>query len=387
MNSKDLLRGVLMRAITVWLVIMLAGTGLFLLVPMDGDHPVDVMLMRSIGSFVAILAFFVGRESRVGEGKVLAFVYSMFFSLHIVLGLTALVSAPRVIGVYAAFHLIQYESLLYNGLLLIVCTYVLGAVVLPNVSHYYRAILAVVIAGALISSASLPFLINPNHLYTLPDVTDFRIIDRAKQELSAEGITHSSPGDVAERISLSHWQGTTRIGELDSRTRLARVEELFPYLKGFDYVPLVYRPMHELHTLLSIVCIVLLAGFFVINYLRDPPKPAHFEKIHLTLLVYCVFEYFHSTTLASATTFEQVVALDRIGKYLTTIVLFLFIGLFFARARFLSLSEGVFYEERLVGNPEGISRWRDGIDNFLIRQFVFKPRLRNRFVVQRPKQR
>jgi hypothetical protein len=143
--------------------------------------------------------------------------------------------------------------------------------------------------------------------------------------------------------------------------------------------------LYRQYALWATVAVVLLMVFFVINYLRDPPKPAHFEKIHFTLLGYSVFECLHAVTLANATTYEEYVALDQIGKYLTAIVLVLFIAFMLARLSFLSKSVGMFYEERLNTNPDGISRWRDSIDKFLIRQFVDGPGMKNKFIVQRPR--
>jgi hypothetical protein len=171
-----------------------------------------------------------------------------------------------------------------------------------------------------------------------------------------------------------------RTGQLEPGAELVRIAELFPFLRGNNYVALINRPLYEKYAFWSLASMVLLAGFFVWNFLRDPPKPAHFEKIHFTLLTYTVFEYFHASTLADATSFEELVALDEIGKLLTATILVLFAAFFLARARFVSMGVGAFYEDRLTVNPQGISRWRDGIDNFFLKALFMKPKLRSRFV-------
>ncbi len=384
MSSRHFVRRVLTRTITVWVFIVIAGAVLVLFIPPQDERFTSVVITGSVGSFAAILAFFVGKVSREGEGKVLAYLYSLFFSVQVLIALTASVGAAQVIGVWAVFYFEQYENLLHIGFLLLVCAYVLGAVVLSKTRQYLKIGFAVVVAGALISPVSLPLLLRPNYLYTLPDITDFRIVDRAKTALRLEGNIDPNPEVVSERISLSRWQGFARIGELNTEQKLARIHELFPYLEGENYIALVCRPLYERIALLSLFCLSLLTAFFFINYLRDPPKPAHFEKIHFALLAYTVFEFLHAATLAKAKTFEGMLSLDRIGKYLTAIVLVFFVGFFLARARFLSMSVGAFYEDRLNGNPSGISRWRDGIDNFLLRQLLRKPSVTNRFIIQRP---
>jgi len=374
-----------MRTIAVWSTIMMMGAALVLTGPEQGDYSVVVALMRSVGAFAAVLAFFVGRTSGTGEGRILAYFYSLFFSVQVLLGFTSLADTMQI-GELVIFYLTQYEHLLYMGLLLLVCAYVLGGALLPIVQRPLRIAFAMVVAATIIGPTGLPYIINPKYLYTRPDITDFRILDRAMTELQSEGVANPNPGDVSKRIALSHWKEFKRIGELSAEEELTRTEKLFPYLQGNNYIALLFRPLYAQYALQSLLCIILLTVFFAMNFLRDPPKPAHFEKIHFTLLVFVVFEYFHAATLAKTTTFEQIVALDRIGKYLTTIILVFFIGFLIARLRFLCMSVGAFYEERLNGNPGTISRWRDGVDNFLLRQFLAEPRLRKRFIARRLKE-
>lgn len=371
-------------AAAIWFAVTLVGTGVFFVFPSQETNPVGVALTRSIGLFVASLAFFVGKRTRKGEGRTLAFLYSAFFSVHVVFGLTASFGAARLIGLHEIFQLVQFQNLLHNGALLVVCSYVVGGVVFPETKQKSRLILAMVVAGALVGPASLTLITNANHPYTLPDITDFRAIDRATAGLRAEGVESPGPGDVAERVSLSRWEGLRRTGELEPREELVRIAELFPFLDGNNYAALVNRPLYEKYAFWSMTCIILLTGFFVLNFLRDPPKPAHFEKLHFTLLTYAVFEYFHALTLAGATSFEELVALDQIGKYLTAGILILFAVFFLARARFLSMDVGAFYEDKLTMNPQGISRWRDGIDNFLLRALFMKPKLGSRFLSRLP---
>lgn len=367
-------------ATALWLAVSLVGIVVYVAVPSHEDNPPVVALTRNIGLFVASLTFFVGKRTRRGEGRTLAFLYSAFFSVHVLFGLTASFGSAGLIGPQKVFQLVQYENLLHSGALLVVCAYVVGGTVFLETKQKSRLILALIVAGALIGPASLSLVTNPNYLYTLPDITDFRAIDRAVAGLRAEGIVTPGPGDVAERVSLSRWQELKRTGELGHMEELARIGELFPFLEGDNYIVLVSRPLYERYTLWSMACIVLLMGFFVLNFLRDPPKPAHFEKIHFTLLIYAVFEYFHASTLASATSFDELVALDMIGKYLTAAILIFFALLFLVRARFLCMSVGEFYEDRLMINPEGISRWRDGVDNFFLRALLMNPKMRSRFL-------
>lgn len=366
---------------------MSAGAGLVLLMRPGGIAEFPFTVTASIGSLAAILAFYVSTISSAGPGRNLAHIYCWLFSVQVFFVLTRSLGEAEIVGIWGVFYSAQYMNLFHTGSLVVVCAYLLGGVVMARAIAGFNMMFAITVGGTLVGLACLPFFVNPNYLYTFPAITDFRIVDRAKTELLREGKDNADPKDIADRISLSRWGDLERAGELGFSETLARVEELFPYLEGENHAVLICRPLYKTIAQLSLWSIAILAGFFLINYLRDPPKPAHFEKIHFTLFAYTVFEYFHASTLLKATTFEEFVALDRIGKYLTAAVLITFIGLFLVRARFLSRSLGVFYEEKLTADPGGISRWRDGIDNFLIRNLFAKQKLKNRFLLQRPEEK
>jgi len=60
-------------------------------------------------------------------------------------------------------------------------------------------------------------------------------------------------------------------------------------------------------------------------------------------------------------------------------------GLFFTlRLRFIKSVKGEFYENELASRPAGVMRWRDALDNLVIRHFL-DPRLESRRVLAIPR--
>ena len=57
--------------------------------------------------------------------------------------------------------------------------------------------------------------------------------------------------------------------------------------------------------------------------------------------------------------------------------------LFALRLHFIKSVEGGYYERRLIEGPEGITRWRDAFDNWVVRQFMNQGELERRFLIQR----
>jgi len=188
-------------------------------------------------------------------------------------------------------------------------------------------------------------------------------------------------------VALSEWEGVRRIGELAAERERARIAELLPYTVGNDYIALVNRPLHALTAVLSLFCVLMLVVFLGLKYRHDPPDPAHMEKVHFTLLLYCVLECVHALALFRTRTFQEVTNLDEIGKYVTAVVMILFAIFFYKRLAFLGRSEGAYYERRIAADAESISRWRDGIDELVIHRFASRGGLERRLAVKRSAQK
>jgi len=52
------------------------------------------------------------------------------------------------------------------------------------------------------------------------------------------------------------------------------------------------------------------------------------------------------------------------------------------RLRFIQSVEGRFYESRLIDDASRITRWRDALDNWVLRHFMNSKELEQRFVIQ-----
>jgi hypothetical protein len=246
-----------------------------------------------------------------------------------------------------------------------------------------RILVTVFMSGSVVGVTFFPYLRDANYIYTVPNITDFRIVDRAVAELKSAGVEHPSADEVARRVALSEWEQTRRKGELDAQREVERVSELLPYTVGDNYLALLSKPLYESHASVAFVCLMMLGTSLFLKYLFDPPSWPHFEKIHYALFLYCALEGIHALALSKATALEELSDLDRIGRYATSAVMVVFIALFISRLRFLTSDEGSFYERKLEHDPASISRWRDGIDRFILRTFLSHHDLARRFLVRR----
>lgn len=360
----------LLSGVLLWGGILAVGAGTVALAAPENRPGVADTVTRSLGILLALAAFVVAKRSRSVGAKAVSAVYGVFFSLQALFGLINTGVIEAIVPARQVFLVVQYGIMLYFGLLTVLCTFLFTEVVAKGSGMRGRLGIAVAAGAVVVTLFGYPFLRNPVYVYTVPEITDFRIVDRARAALLQQGVADPKAEDLADIVSLSDWSGESRAGELAGERKLARIAELLPYTRGNDYVALLNRPIHMFMTSVALACILILSVFLAVKYVRDPPVGAHLEKIHFTLFLYCILEYFHAVAILHATSYEEVMFLDEIGTYVTALVMAVFGYFFLARARFLAEPPGNYYEERLGWNATTVTRWRDGIDEVIVRRFL-----------------
>lgn len=383
--GQNLFWVVMRRASLTWLAIVAGSVVVVLVEGMDTMNPLPVSMTRIVGTFAASLALWVAWASPRGEGRRLAMIYTGFLVVQPLFLIGAVLDSVGIIDQRSSFVINAILNSIHSLLIISVSAYLVGCSTLPRTGFSSNRPILVSALVTMFVLAVSPELLRPMDLYTTPDITDFRIVDRAWMQLKAEGDADPTSKEIADRIVLSSWDGRRRTGELSTLQEVQRVEQLRPYLEGENYAALLLRPHYGAIARLALVGLGALVVFFVINYFRDRPKPSYFEKIHLVFFSYCIFEYLHAVILMEAPTDTVIRKFDQIGKYVTTLILFVMTGLFLARLRFLGRTIGEFYEWRLGHKPESISRWRDGFDDMLLKTFLTKRQLKNRFMVRKRK--
>ena len=82
-----------------------------------------------------------------------------------------------------------------------------------------------------------------------------------------------------------------------------------------------------------------------------------------------MFEVLHSWAHTRSTSYEVYRSVLEVGQYLTIVTLLVMVHVFSMRLRFVLSAVGKYYEEMLALHPEEITRYRDEIDNMIVRYF------------------
>ena len=314
------------------------------------------------------------------------------FTLFVILGCQQILDiayyfVPGILFADNRFAGVQYYQYVAGGLgLFVQSVCVAGTGILMNTKIPTIKALLMVSAFCLLSLVSFmyPMIINPRYLYTTADITDFRIVDRAWMEAFNEEKQTPTAEALAGRISLSRWEGNSRIGELSPREKVERVREIEPYLFGNNYNMLVYKPMNEAWWQMNLACAVFLLVLLAFWFIGETPSGVYFDRISVVLFCFSVFEVFHFYTYANLKDYNAYLNYYNTGAFLSLLTVAGLVVLFVQRLGFVLSHEGQYYESRLQATPIRVARWRDGVDEFIIRKFFSQNPYRRRFLTKTP---
>lgn len=320
--------------------------------------------------------------------------HKMLFLLFVFLGIQQILDiayhiVPQILFADNRFAGVQYYQYVTGGFGLFVqsvCLVGAGMLMNTRMPTVKTMLTACIICSAPLVMMLHPTLTNPRYLYTTPEITDFRIVDRAWIETFAMTKQVPTPEVLAERISLSRWDGKVRTGEMGFEEKIRRVRELEPYLFGNNYNMLVFKPLNEAWWQMSLLCAVVLLLLIASWFVGDSPSGVYFERMSVLLLCFSVFEVFHYSTYANLRNYEEYLNYFNSGAFLSLLTVVAITVLLLQRLRFILSHEGQYYESRMVLSPIRVTRWRDSFDNFIIQKFFKQNPYRKRFLTKTPPQ-
>jgi hypothetical protein len=136
-----------------------------------------------------------------------------------------------------------------------------------------------------------------------------------------------------------------------------------------NHINLVYAPLGLMGLHMNLLAIAIVVLMIFVNVVRDPPKGAYIDKLGIAFFAFLVFEIIHGYLLRDIVEFEVYLKFDGIGKLVSTPLVLLLAFVAVRRYVFLSEGFGRYYESVLIKDPRSITRWRDGLDNMILREF------------------
>lgn len=279
----------------------------------------------------------------------------------------------------ARHYYFQYISAgLYFFLLAFSICYITIDVLFRDFKTFQKYLLCIAIVGGFFSYYYQPYFSNARYLYTTNEISEFRELDRASSAYKREY------GAVPTSEQLSHYLSQTEatiLNRLDIVEKNQKVEVLYPYLSGSNYMILLLKPIYLNAIYMCVLGVGLILLFFGYQYKKDPPQGAYIEKMMFFFLIFCTLEVFHAWSFIKTVEWQAFSEYVIVGQYLSAAVLACVALLFGLRLRFITSVYGEFYEHEIVESPSSITRWRDALDNLVIAHFFNRNELVGRFFV------
>ena len=339
--------------------------------------------------FLFVQSFRIYLNEPNQKNRPIFFNFALFFSSSVLFAAFPFLGPGTLFfpnSAYVGFYFQEYVSLgLYYILLAVAIVYLAVDAILREFKTWQKYSIALVIVGSFYFYYNYPLLTDPKYLYRTSDIVEWKIIDNAVSSLkSANDGQMPSPKQIADQVELNSWSGTRKTGVLFPEEKLNRIEQLLPYTEETNYLILLWRPLYMNVIFLCVLCVGFTLLFFGYQYMKDPPQGAYIERIMFLLLVFSSLEILHSWSFVKSLEWGSLADILQKGQYVSVFVLLL-MGLFFTlRLRFIKSVKGEFYENELASRPGGVMRWRDALDNLVIRHFL-DPRLESRRVLAIPR--
>ncbi len=289
---------------------------------------------------------------------------------------------------YGSVYLFQYLFIIFTTTFAFAIVYLVFDLLFHNFKIYqkYLATAAVVLGVAFFYYH--PFLENPQsegkpYIYTTENIQKFKIVKATKEEYIKQHNREPNANEIAALVKLPAITDGEVVGQLYPEANLKQIEKLLPYTKENGWKILLYQPIYFKIIYMDVFVILFILLYCGYQYAKDPPQGAYIDKMMYVFLLIFSLDIFHQWAVIKSVEFAGYIELFRIGQYFSAGFFATLVIFFYARLKFIKSVVGEFYEVEIQTNPEKITRWMDGIDRYILKNFTSSKDLKGRLFEQR----
>jgi len=316
---------------------------------------------------LSLLCFSIFLKTR-GARKFAALNFSLFFAFAVPLFLSPFIGSALFTGVHNApfyYHFYVNKIGLHFLFIFPVC-YVVFDFFLLHKSTTMKYLFSSMVSAIVIVILFGSLLISPLSLRNVPEYVRFQHLKSVSSSLEKElGRTPSQ-----EEIGAA-WVNEERVKDAgDPDPQREQISVLMQYLQGGGESVLFWRPVELRCIYAEIVALIIISVFLIASYMSHISYSAYFDKVLILFLAVTVLEMVHRIGYIQTTSQALYLSFFRIGEYFSIMILVVLAYVFDLRLRFSSSVTGRYYEAALEHSPGMITRWRDELDNLILRTFT-----------------
>jgi hypothetical protein len=217
-----------------------------------------------------------------------------------------------------------------------------------------------------------PYVLNPLELYRTEEYSRFLQLKRAQDSFLQERGRKPTVTELVDEMIVS--KEVYAAGESEVKVAQARAEQtrLASYLDGNNGLILFWKPLNLSTAFINGILVLSIGILYIFKFRYDRPHAAYLEKIIYLFFFYCALHVLQCWAFTLNPDANLYYAIHDGGQYLTIVVLLGFVLICSLRLRFILSPFGRYYEQQIATEPERISRWRDEIDQLILKSFFQK---------------
>lgn len=375
------------KVLTLWIAtisVIAAGFVFF-----ETSIPVPALIVPSVQMLLFYFSLFIVLNEPTRKHKFIFLNFTIFFA-------NSFLQVFNIFGFFNLFfdsafssvYLFQYLYIFFTTTFAFAIVYLVFDLLFHNFKIYQKYLAT----GAVVFGVGIfyyhPFLENPNsdakpYVYTTENIQKFKIIKDTRDEFVHQYNREPNANEIAALVTLPAISDGEIVGQLYPEANFKQIEKLLPYVKEGGWLILLYQPFYYKIIYMDIFVILFILLYCGYQYAKDPPQGAYIDKMMYVFLVISSLDIFHQWAVIKSVEFAGYMELFSIGQYFSAGFYTLLVVFFYARLKFIKSVVGEFYETEIQTNPEKITRWIDGIDKYILKNFTSSKDLKGRLFEQR----
>ncbi len=337
----------------------------------------STFLLNTIQLLLLILSIVLAVKDPTFKNRLIFINLSVFFATVILFYSSSFVGSIFA-WPYASHVFGTSIQILYYSLMVAVVCYITIDVLFREWKAFQKYVLALSVTIGFSVLYYHAFLFDPLHGYHTERILNWKELNTVRESFVERERTEPTLDQLEKLVRLNYWKDQRAIGLVSPQENSKRIVELFPYLSGNNYQTIILEPLYRGNIYMNILalgCILMYFGYYL---KKDPPQGVYVDKLMFLFLVMCSTEIFHVWTFITSSSRETALTLSQIGNYVTNLV-YCVVAVFLAlRLRFITSIQGEFYEQEIVVRPHKVTRWRDGLDNLILKYFTSEKNMKRR---------
>ena len=159
------------------------------------------------------------------------------------------------------------------------------------------------------------------------------------------------------------------------------VKKLLPRMNKGGITTVFWKPLNLISLYINSIALLLISIFLFHTYRYNKAHSSYIDKILIILFLNSALEILHLYGYINSISSGTYQGIFLIGQYFTVISWLLMVYPFNLKLRFVYSPLGQYYEEKIETNPEHVTRWRDEIDNAVLKAFSKNTNYINQFAI------